>query len=149
MDAAIFSNQNHRVKLLEGIFQGKGYFIKMGLCNQTIHLAKLKAKELYPGKRILVPTQMTDEAVLTSCPVECQQLAMMAGFVDTQPLEVWHMRLGHLNQTAIQQLTTRATGLLIRSARPQTLTMKCESCLRGAQHKNISYSRGRRATKKL
>ena len=164
LNAAIYSDSSERILLLEGIFRGKGYFIKMGLCDQTMHLAKLVSRRLSPVGSILVPTPMLDEFSLTGRPLSASahelammagmktsayELAMMAGVEDTQPLEVWHLRLGHLNQSAIQQLTTRASGMIIGPARPQTVSMNCEACLRGSQHKNISHARGHPAKKKL
>ena len=105
------------------VFRGKGYFIKMGLCDQTMHLAKLVSRRLSPARSILVPTPMLDEFSFTGRPALtftgrpsstfAHELAMMAGVEDTQPLEVWHLRLGHLNQSAIQQLTTRAHNLKV------------------------------------
>ena len=139
-NATIYSDTSERILLLEGIFRGKGYFIKMGLRDQTMHLAKLISRHISPAGSILVPTPML---------AEFRELAMMAGVEDTQPLEVWHLRLGHLNQSAIQQLTTRASGMPIGPARPQTVSMNCEACLRGSQHKNISHARGPPATKRL
>ena len=95
--AAIFSDDSEKLKLLEGIFRKKGYFIQMSLCNQTTHLAKLVMQLVSPGQHSLVPMPL-------------KELAMLAGTEDTQPLEIWHLRLGHLNQAAIHQLVTRATG---------------------------------------
>lgn len=91
-NATIYSNSSERILLLEGIFRGKGYFIKKGLCDQTMHLAKLISRHISPARSILVSTPML---------VEFHELAMMAGVEDTQPLEVWHVRLGYLNQSAI------------------------------------------------
>ena len=151
LNAAIYSDSSERILLLEGIFRGKGYFIKMGFCDQTMHLAKLVSRQLSPVRSILVPTLMLDEFSFTGRPSSTSicELAMMAGVEDTQPLEVWHLRLGHLNQSAIQQLTTRASGMTIGPARPQTVSMNCEACLRGSQHKNISHARGPPAKKRL
>ena len=56
------------------------------------------------------------------------------------------MQLGHLNQAAIQQLTLHATGVHIGPARPLTISMKCDSCLRGSQNKHISSTRGSATT---
>ena len=107
------------ILLVEGVFTGKGFLIKMAACiGDVSSLPAVGLTSHYPS------------------------VAMLAGTEDTQPIEVWHMRLGHLNQTAIQQLTTHATGLHIGPARPLTISMKCDSCLRGSQHKQISYSRG-------
>ena len=41
----------------------------------------------------------------------------LAGTEDTQPLEVWHIRLSYLNQSTIQSLTSRVTRLHIGPAR--------------------------------
>ena len=154
LTATIFSDDTESVRLLEGVFRGKGYFVCMRFCNQTMHLAQMV---LHKGRdrNLLVPAPALLEGSILSrrsstgasiTPPEC---AMLAGTDDTQPLEIWHLRLGHLNQAAIQQLTSRATGLHIGPPKPQTLSMNCESCLRGSQHKLISHARGNTATCKL
>ena len=126
----VFSDDSESVLLLEGTFSGKGFLVDMSVCRTTTQIAELF------GNQLLHPP--------------CgSHTALLAGSSDTQPIEIWHMRLGHLNQTAIQLLTSNATGLNIGPARPQTLSMRCESCLRGAQHRNVSYQRGNRATKRL
>lgn len=38
---------------------------------------------------------------------------MLESTEDTQPLDIWHMRLGHLNERAITQLAPRSTGMTI------------------------------------
>ena len=124
------------VLLMEGTFNGKNFLVNMASCDSTMRVVQLDER--------LTPVHGTLPGHLSTYP-----MAMLAGTEDTQPLEVWHMRLGHLNQAAIQQLTTRATGITIGPSRPQTVSMKCDSCLRGAQHKQISYSRRKRANKVL
>ena len=99
----------------------------------------MEARVFAPAQSVLILTHLKDEG----------RMAMLAGSEYTQPIEIWHMHLGHLNQAAIQLLSTNATSLNIGPARPQIITMKCESCLRGAQHKNISYHRGPGASKRL
>ena len=130
MGCKIFSDENESILLLEGSFSGKGFIVDMSVCRTTTQIAMLS------GNHLMHPRSETHTALL-------------AGSSDTQPIEIWHMRLGHLNQAAIQLLTTNATGLNIGPARPQTLSMRCESCLRGAQHRNVSYQRGQGATKRL
>lgn len=134
----IFSNDAHSVLLLEGSFTGHGFLVDMAVCRTTTAVAKLELHST-PSGDILLPTHMRDEG----------RLAMLAGSSDTQPIEMWHMRLGHLNQSAIRQLASMATGLNIGPSRAQTVSMSCDSCLRGAQHKQVSYSRSRLASKRL
>ena len=64
--------------------------------------------------------------------------AMVHGTVDTQPMEVWHRRLGHLNQDAIVKLSTMATGIVIGVAKDQTINQRCSTCLKGSQHRHVS-----------
>ena len=64
-------------------------------------------------------------------------------------IHVKYLRLGHLNQAAIHQLATRATDLKIGPPKPLTISMNCESCLRGSQHRNIFRIRGHLASRKL
>ena len=118
------------VLLIEGAFSGKGFLVQMAACSTSSQCARLDA-QLRP-----IPLSLPGRSSIYP-----DSVALLAGTEDTQPLEVWHMRLGHLNQASIQQLTTKATGLVIGPSRPQTVSMKCDSCLRGAQHKQLSYSR--------
>ena len=135
----IYSDDKESTLLLQGSFTGKGFMVDMSVCRTTTQLAKMECRMTSPSQSVLLPSHLKDTG----------RIAMLAGSEDTQPIEIWHMHLGHLNQAAIQQLSTNATGLIIGPARPQTITIKCESCLRGAQHKNISYQRGLDARKKL
>ena len=63
------------------------------------------------------------------------ELAMLHGTSDTQPIEIWHKRLGHLNLDDIKLLTTMATGIDIGSNRHSK--DHCISCLHGKQHRQI------------
>ena len=64
---------------------------------------------------------------------------MLHGTEDTQPIEVWHRRLEHLNEDAILRLTKMSTGIHIGlPKRDLSVSMKCEGCLKAAQHKQIS-----------
>ena len=57
------------------------------------------------------------------------------------------MRLGHLHERALRNLASSlSTGMNIGPAIHPTLNMNCEPCLRGSQHRQISYSRGSPAT---
>lgn len=151
--ATIYSDNSESVRLLEGVFRGKGYFVSMRFCNQTMHLAQIVLHKT-PERNLLVPAPIAYGGALLSrrSSVDKQdapECAMLAGTEDTQPLEIWHLRLGHLHQAAIQQLTSRATGLHIGPPKPQTLSMNCESCLRGSQHRTISHVRSKLASCKL
>lgn len=64
--------------------------------------------------------------------------AMLHGTSDTQPIEVWHKCLGHLNLDAILQLTKMSTGINIGPAKDLTLNLSCNGCLKSSQHKQIS-----------
>ena len=64
------------------------------------------------------------------------ELAMLHGTSDTQPIDIWHKLLGHLNHDDIRLLTTMATGINIG---PQHLKDYCVSCLHGKQHRHISH----------
>ena len=148
------SSPDGSVVLLQGSFTGKGFVVDMSTCRTSSQVAMLSYRTLSPGRTALLPTHLRGQGCLTCLPIPVPQppsdpLAMLAGTEDVQPVEIWHMRLGHLNQAAIQQLTTLATGLKIGPSRAQTLSMKCDPCLRGSQHKNISYQRGPGATKRL
>lgn len=140
------SNAPDALQLVSGSFNGKGFLLDMSVCRSTMELAIITPS--------MFPQRVPGDGVLFSMPtINSHDVSNLTGFLagteDTQPLETWHMRLGHLNQASIQQLTTRATGLHIGPARPQTLNMKCDSCLRGSQHKSISRFRSANTTRRL
>lgn len=136
-----------------GTFMGKGWFLEMAACTASMQVVKVIEHEIMPANapkgskpvKRLIPTVVHEVGIKTSMP----DIAMMAGVTDTQPVEVWHMRLGHLNQRSVVQLVSRSIGMVIGPARPQTISMNCEPCLRGAQHKTISRMRGPGASKIL
>ena len=64
---------------------------------------------------------------------------MLHGASDTQPPDVWHKCLGHLNQDAIVRLSKMSTGLLIGSpASAQTVFQRCFACLKSSQSRQVS-----------
>lgn len=121
-DSCEITDTNSRQPFLTGSFDGNGFYVNMSVCKSTTHV---------PHPPSSVP------------------IAMMGGTEDTQPLEIWHMRLGHLNERAIKQLVHHSTGMTIGPPSELTLSMKCEPCLRGSQHRQISYFRGNPASKLL
>ena len=68
------------------------------------------------GRPLWVPAHVFDTYSPASFPTTAT--ALLAGSEDTQPIEIWYMRLGHLNQSAIHQLLDNATGMHIGPARP-------------------------------
>ena len=132
-----------RQLFLTGTFNGKGYYVDMAICSATTTVARLTAIPQFdpPGSKISM--------AIVPVTVDTGPTAMLGGSMDTQPLEIWHMRLGHLNERAIRQLVTKSTGLAIGPPTPQTLNMRCEPCLRGSQHRQVSYTRGKPATRLL
>ena len=149
-DGCVISSPDNALVLLQGSFTGKSFIVDMSVCRTSSQIAKLRVQSLPTGQFTLLPGHLSDEGQLSTFQSDhIPNIALLAGTEDTQPVEIWHMRLGHLNQAAIQQLTTVATGLKIGPPRPQTVSMRCESCLRGSQHKNISYHRSPGATKRL
>ena len=155
-EGCVISSPDNTLVLLQGSFTGKGFIVDMSVCRTSSQIAKLRIHPLPSGQLALLPGHLSDEGYLSSfhsdSPIPSTSdpnIALLAGTEDTQPIEIWHMGLGHLNQSAIHQLTNVATGLKIGPPRPQTISMRCESCLRGGQHKNISYHRSPGATKRL
>lgn len=63
--------------------------------------------------------------VLKLCQEEC--FMSQKGRTDTQPIDVWHARLGHLNKEAITKLATLATGMVI--GEPRRGVNGCVDCL--------------------
>lgn len=77
---------------------------------------------------------------------ENERVCMMTqkGRVDTQPLEIWHKRLGHLNKDAITKLLQLSTGMQIGEQKKSY--QGCTDCLRGGFPKMISRIPMSRAT---
>ena len=115
----------------------------MATCPTSLNVAKLTA---VPVKN---PGDVNVMMSILPVAVDTEPTAMLGGTEDTQPLEIWRMRLGHLGERAIRDLVTQSTGMKIGSPTPQTLHMRCEPCLRGSQHRQISYKRGNPAQKLL
>ena len=68
-----------------------------------------------------------------------EDFAMAMQCIDTQPIEVWHRRLGHLHPRADRKLTSLVTG--IRIGDPHSVGQRnidCVDCLKGTQHQIIS-----------
>lgn len=75
---------------LSGSFDRKGYYVDMAACPITTSVAKPVSLPA-PSGPSLVPVQFASEPT-----------AMLGGTVDVQPLPIWHMRLGHLNERTIR-----------------------------------------------
>lgn len=115
--------------IAKGVRRNKAYYLEAIRCPDPnldpVSVGPVSVHpDIYSGKKML---HLTSDH------------AMVHGTSDTQPLEVWHKRLGHLNQDAIVKLSKMSTGLVIGtpSAAP-TITQRCSACLKGAQHKQIS-----------
>ena len=78
-----------------------------------------------------------------------RERAWLHGSKDIQPLEVWHKRLGHINEQALIRLQNMLTGMEFGTPRQQTLNEDCNPCLKGAQHVTISRISLRRAKELL
>ena len=65
-------------------------------------------------------------------------VVMLHGSKDVQPMEVWHKRLGYINQEVLKNLRSMSTGMEFGPAREQTLNEDCNPCLKAAQHVTIS-----------
>ena len=128
-DGCKVSTADSSVTLLEGSFTGKGFLLDMSVCRATSQVAQLTLHPLInTGTAALFPDHLRHLGQLTSLPDLVSNsapngVAMLAGVTDTQPLEIWHLRLGHLNQASIQLLASHATGLNIGPARPLTISM--------------------------
>lgn len=97
------------------------------------------------------------ELVKTNVPVGCvsssvskipAQVCMFSlkGKVDRQPLDMWHLRLGHLNKAAILRLQNMSTGIEVGDPK-QRHKNGCVNCLRGVFPKMISRIPMSKATK--
>jgi len=69
-----------------------------------------------------------------------EQYALAAQCVDTQTINTWHRRLGHLNSRAIRNLVPKVTGIKIGDpyTRIGERNIDCVDCLKGTQYQTIS-----------
>lgn len=76
--------------------------------------------------------------------------ALVSQCIDTQPVEIWHKRLGHLHPRAVRRLPSMATGIKIGEPHPPgERNVDCIDCLRGTQHQMISRFPYTKATRPL
>ena len=68
---------------------------------------------------------------------------------DTQLLETWHRRLGHLGARNITRLLSMSKGIKIGSPSALIRNADCVDCLKSGQHRIPSHLPTRQATKKL
>ena len=71
---------------------GKGFYVDIATCNASS----------------LIPPQIEDDSSPPSL-----HTALLGGSTDTQPLEILHMRLGHLHERGIRHLLKKSTGMAI------------------------------------
>ncbi len=65
-------------------------------------------------------------------------------------LELWHRRLGHLNEKGVRTLQTMVSGMNLGKISCPTYSLVCEACIQGKQHRApFPKEGGRRATKPL
>ena len=78
------------------------------------------------------------------------QYTLTSQCIDTQLVEIWHRRLGHLHPRAIRNLTSMVTGVKIGD--PPNVgnhNVDCVECLKGTQHQVISRFPFSKVTKPL
>jgi len=65
-------------------------------------------------------------------------------------LELWHRRLGHLNEKGVRMLQSMVSGMNLGKPSSPTTSLVCEPCIEGKQHRAAFPNEGgRRATKPL
>lgn len=69
LTASIYADNNESVRLLDGVFCGKGYFVSMRFCNQTMHLAQIVLQKT-PGHNLMVLTLVMMNGLLVSHSIE-------------------------------------------------------------------------------
>lgn len=99
---------------------------------------KLLKPPIFNGAFFGFPTKEDDGTSKVTEEKEVTHMLMLSGTSDTQPLDVWHKRLGHLNEQAIVQLSSISTGLNIGPAKSPTISMRCDPCLKASQTQTIS-----------
>jgi len=68
---------------------------------------------------------------------------------DTQLLETWHKRLGHLSERNIRKLQSISSGMKIGTPPSCSLNADCIDCLRSGQHRQLSHMPSKKSTRKL
>ena len=68
---------------------------------------------------------------------------------DTQVLEIWHKRLGHINARSINRLQKISNGIKIGTPPSLTRNAECVDCLKSSQHRLPSHLPTRGASRKL
>ena len=68
---------------------------------------------------------------------------------DTQILDTWHRRLGHLSERNIHRLQTMFDGIKIGSPPSCSLNADCVDCLHAGQHRQLSHAPSRGTSHKL
>lgn len=110
-----------------GSFVGKAYYL-----------------DTIPGPKMGIMVPIVNNVVITKNGGSNDKqghVAMLHGSADTQPIDIWHKRLGHLNQDAIKKLANISEGLIIGPAKSMTVSQGCDACLKGAQHRQVSHMR--------
>ena len=141
----LITDRHSKQQFLTGTFDGKGFNVDMATCPTSLQVAKLTTVPIQDSTND--PGNVT--LLLMPVAVDTEPTAMLGGTEDTQLLEIWYMRLGHLAERAIRDLVTQSTGMTIGAPMAQTLHMCCELCLRGSKHCEISYQRGNPTQKLL
>ena len=68
-----------------------------------------------------------------------QHFALTSSCIDKQPIEIWHKRLGHIQQRSIRSMTAKVTGMVIGPpTKNGDRNIDCVDCIRGTQHQHIS-----------
>ena len=75
--------------------------------------------------------------------------SLAPSLVDTQILETWHKRLGHLNTRGIHRLMRLSNGIKIGSPPSLERNADCVDCLKSAQHRLPSHVPTQGASRKL
>ena len=75
--------------------------------------------------------------------------SLAPSLIDTQILETWHKRLGHLSARNIQHLQRISNGIKIGSPPTLERNADCVDCLKSAQHRLPSHVPTRGALRKL
>lgn len=83
-----------------------------------------------------------------------EQYALAAQYVDTQRIDTWHKRLGHLNSRAVRSLVPKVPGIEIRDlhTRIGERNIDCVDCLKGTQQQTISrysFAKGTRPLERV
>ena len=116
----------------EGQLDSKGCKIETGRGRKTVYS---------PDGKVCFVAYLRDGLYIYK-PTEIE--SFLAGSKPTSSLELWHMRMGHLNVRDLKELTRLSTGMEFSNKVPMDL---CTACIKAKMHKTKYDNEGLKANR--